>query len=118
MGIYLRGKLNPKKSKESFMLVDYLTMELSLTASDKEIRKRYLELIRRHTPEKDPETFQKISAAYEHIRDEPSRIRTLLFEPMKIKDTETAILDLIDSAKLRRQRVGLKTLFTACEKRR
>jgi hypothetical protein len=100
------------------MLVDYLTMELSPNASDKEIRKKYLELIKRHTPEKDPVAFQKISVAYEHIKDEPARIRTRIFDPMKITDSEKAILDLIHSAKPLRKRVGLKALFAACSARR
>ncbi len=95
------------------MLVDYLTLGLKPDASDTTIRKQYLELIKRYTPEQAPVRFQEISTAYERIKDQPSRIKSQIFETMNIQDTEKAVFDLVRAAKPHRQRVGLKTLLAA-----
>ncbi len=52
------------------------------TATDVEIRRRYLELIKQHPPERDPERFREIHQAYEFAKD-PLRLaeRLLSFSP-------------------------------------
>ncbi len=95
------------------MLADYLQLGLSPDAGDEEIRKAYLGLIRRHTPERDPMRFQAIAAAYERIKDEPSRIQSALFGAMQNKDVGQALEDLTRAATAGRRRVGLKTLLEA-----
>ncbi len=45
----------------------YQTLGVSRDASPAEIKKAYFRLVREHSPEKDPEGFQKIRAAYEEI---------------------------------------------------
>jgi curved DNA-binding protein CbpA len=57
----------------------YLILRVSPRASDAEIRRAYLEGIRKFPPEREPERFQTISRAYEQIRDEKSRLNYLLF---------------------------------------
>jgi DnaJ-class molecular chaperone len=42
-------------------------------------RRRYLELIRQHTPEKNPEKFAAIRKAYEQIQDPTKRLEARLF---------------------------------------
>jgi len=49
------------------MLSSYFILGLGLDVADEEIRKRYLELIKQYTPEKDPNRFQEITSAYEQI---------------------------------------------------
>ena len=60
------------------MLTHYLTLGLSPSASHEEIRRRYLALIRRHPPSREPERSQRIVAAYEALKDDRSRVETIL----------------------------------------
>ncbi len=93
------------------MLTSHLTLGLDIGASDEEIRKRYLELIKLHTPEKDPDRFQKITRAYEKISSSRRRIRTKLFGTLDEKDPETVLLELCRAKKTGRRRVGLQELL-------
>ena len=56
----------------------YLVLGVKTDAGDTEIRRAYLEAIRRAPPESDPERFAAVSRAYESIKDEKNRIRTAL----------------------------------------
>jgi curved DNA-binding protein CbpA len=58
----------------------FLILRVSPGASDPEIRRAYLDAIRKFPPESEPERFQAISHAYEQIRDEKSRLKYLLFD--------------------------------------
>jgi curved DNA-binding protein CbpA len=58
----------------------FLILRVSPGAGDPEIRRAYLEAIRKFPPESEPERFQAISHAYEQIRDEKSRLKYLLFD--------------------------------------
>jgi DnaJ-class molecular chaperone len=49
-------------------------------ADDEAIRRRYLELVRRYSPEQAPERFAAIRAAYEKLRNRDERLRWRLFE--------------------------------------
>lgn len=42
--------------------------------TDDVIRRRYLELVRLHPPERDPEKFKAIRAAYDAVKDEDPRL--------------------------------------------
>jgi curved DNA-binding protein CbpA len=95
------------------MLAYFLTLSLPLEASDEEIRKRYLELIKKHTPEKDPDQFQKITTAYEKIRSAHLRIRTRLFGVLDHADPEKSLLALSRARKPVKKRTGLDELFAA-----
>jgi curved DNA-binding protein CbpA len=58
----------------------YLILRVLPNASDTEIRRAYLDAVRKFPPEREPERFQTISHAYEQIRDEKSRLNHLLFD--------------------------------------
>lgn len=58
----------------------YLVLRVLPNASDAEIRRAYLDAIRKYPPERQPERFQAISHAYEQIRDEKNRLKYLLFD--------------------------------------
>ena len=47
----------------------YQTLELAYGASPEEVKKAYFRLVRKYNPEKEPEKFQEIRAAYETLKD-------------------------------------------------
>lgn len=87
----------------------YQVLGLTFEASDEDIRRRYLELVRKHTPERDPERFSAIRAAYESLKDVVSRVRYRLFEAGE----EDHLDDLLEAAKFPspRRRLGLNDLI-------
>ncbi len=48
------------------------------TISDNDLRSRYMALVRLHPPERDPEGFRRIRAAYEAVRTRADRARWAL----------------------------------------
>ena len=96
------------------MLTHYLTLGLSPSASHEEIRRRYLALIRRHPPSREPERSQRIVAAYEALKDDRSRVETILFGMARYGgDFELALDALVQARPRRRSTPGLKTLLAA-----
>ena len=75
----------------------YSVLGIAHTASTEEVKKAYFALVRQHPPEKDPEAFKRIRAAYEQLRDPAQRQETDLLrwqtwiEPAL---TELAAIDL------------------------
>jgi curved DNA-binding protein CbpA len=58
----------------------YDILGIALGANDEGVRKAYLDLVRSHSPDLDPEAFKRISAAYQMLKDEKSRLRYYLFD--------------------------------------
>jgi curved DNA-binding protein CbpA len=54
----------------------YTILGVGHTASLEEIKKAYFTLVRQHPPEKDPDAFKQIRAAYEQLRDPRQRQET------------------------------------------
>lgn len=57
----------------------YLVLGVAPSADDAAIRHAYLAAVRESPPDTHPTRFQAVSTAYERIKDEPSRLRYLLF---------------------------------------
>jgi curved DNA-binding protein CbpA len=76
---------------------------------DEIIRRRYLEAVRRFTPEQEPERFKQAREAYEQIKDADSRLAFLLFHPAQGETIE----ELIEEERCRSTRrvPSLKTLL-------
>ncbi len=89
-----------------------MTLGLLPGACDEEIRRHYLELTRRHPPGRDPERFQRISAAYEALANERGRVESMLFGSAQIHDAEAALHELVAAAAPPR-RPGLAQLLSA-----
>ena len=51
----------------------YAVLGLTRTATAAQIKQAYFALVRAHPPERDPETFKRIRAAYERLRDPERR---------------------------------------------
>ena len=61
------------------MLYPLTVLELSESASDEEVKRAYLRLIREHPPEREPEKFQAIREAYDACKTEKARLSYALF---------------------------------------
>ena len=55
-------------------------LDIEASASDDEVRRRYLALVRCYSPEHEPEAFQRIQKAYDTVASESARLRFLLFD--------------------------------------
>jgi curved DNA-binding protein CbpA len=89
----------------------YHTLGLPADADDEAIRRRYLELVRRHTPEQDPAQFAAVRAAYELLRDRDARLRYRLFEAGR-RATIDGIIEEV-ACRTPRRRLTLADLLTA-----
>lgn len=59
----------------------FVVLGVSQYADEAEIRSRYLELVKKHPPEKDPAKFQEIRVAFEAAKDPLSLAQRLLAPP-------------------------------------
>ena len=91
----------------------YEVLGLEPRSGDAEIRRRYLELVRRYPPDRDPERFAAVREAYDALRDPVTRLRERLF-PTKTHETMDAILADAEQ-RLRRARISTKTLISLAE---
>jgi curved DNA-binding protein CbpA len=98
------------------LLVDYLMLGLEPGATDDEIRRQYLALVKTHPPEHDPQRFQDITQAYERIKDQRSRIRHRLFSARESADVEASLAYLVRAFTPKRRRAGLQELIKAVSK--
>ena len=57
----------------------YEILGLDRQAGDTAIKRAYFQLVRQFPPEREPEAFRKIRAAYEQLRDPERRARLSLF---------------------------------------
>lgn len=76
----------------------YLVLGLDHTATLEEIKRAYFALVRAHPPERDPEAFKRIRAAYERLRTPEQRLEAdmLLLQtwPVPTRFPQAADLDL------------------------
>lgn len=63
-------------------MTDYEILGIDTNADEKTIKKAYFRLIRTHSPEKDPEKFQQIRAAYERLSNPKEQERMELDFPL------------------------------------
>lgn len=57
----------------------YVVLGVARKADEGEIKRAYFRLVREYSPEREPEKFQEIRAAYEQLRTPEARARTDLF---------------------------------------
>ncbi|MDZ7619468.1 MAG: J domain-containing protein [Patescibacteria group bacterium] len=58
----------------------YEVLGLEHSADTDSIRRRYLELVRCHSPEREPERFAEVRAAYDALRDPIVSLKKRLFD--------------------------------------
>ena len=91
----------------------YETLGLVAGADEATVRRRYLELVRQHTPERSPEKFAAICAAYEELRDPVKRLESRLFQIGNSDSVDNIVADV--RARLRGQRIPLDALLSLAE---
>lgn len=91
----------------------YEILGLPRDADDKAIRTRYLELVRESPPDRAPERFAAVRAAYDEVRDPARRLESQLFH-VSTTDSVDAIIDDLRN-RLVRTRLPLDTLLSLAE---
>jgi len=92
----------------------YDVLELTSDASEAEIRRRYLELVREFPPDRAPERFAAVHAAYEALRDPARRLRSQLFQSETTADSlDTLAADL--RRRLRHARLPVASLLNLAD---
>ncbi len=66
---------------------------LTIEATHEEIRARYLELIKQFPPEREPQRFQEIQAAFRSTKDPLALARTLLEAPSAEPPNWSEVID-------------------------
>jgi len=72
-------KPRKKISADEGLSDPYQVLDLPRTATDAEIKKAYFDKVRLFPPEREPEAFKKIRAAYDALRTPEARAGTDLF---------------------------------------
>lgn len=93
----------------------YELLGVAADADDDAIRRRYLELVREFPPERNPEKFAAVRAAYEALKDIDIRLKRRFFERGKQDSLDV----LIEEAACRRprRRVTLEMLVQLAQTR-
>jgi curved DNA-binding protein CbpA len=92
----------------------YEVFGLPADSDDEAIRRRYLELVRRFSPEHHPERFAAVRAAYESLRDQDTRLRHRLFEAGKRENLDAILEEL--ACRTPRRRLSLATLLSLLDR--
>ncbi len=93
----------------------YAVMELPADADDEAIRRRYLELVRKFPPEREPEKFAAVRSAYEALKDLNTRLRHRLFERGRAETIDVLIEEV--ACRSPRRRLSLETLVQVVQAR-
>lgn len=87
----------------------YAVLQLASDSDDEAIRRRYLDLVKQHPPERDPEKFAAIRSAYECLRDLDTRLSYRLFEAGQHESLDVLIEEI--TCQSSRRRLSLETLL-------
>ncbi len=91
----------------------YEVLGLPHDADEAAIRARYLELVRESPPDRAPERFAAIRAAYDEVRDPARRLESQLFH-VSMNDSIDAMVDDLRN-RLARTRLPITTLLALAE---
>lgn len=69
-------------------------LEVAADASESELRAAYIEKVRLHPPDQDPERFELVRDAYEQLRDPRVRVRRVLECPDPFAPLSNLLTDL------------------------
>ena len=97
------------------MIDPYELLGLPRDADEAAIRARYLELVRESPPDRAPERFATIRAAYDEVRDPARRLESLLFDVSTTDSIDALVDDL--RRRLVRTRLPVNALLSLAEAR-
>jgi curved DNA-binding protein CbpA len=72
----------------------HAVLGLAGPATEQAVRQRYLELVRQFPPDRSPERFAAIRAAYEALKDPVERLKNQLFSVKQIDSFDQVLADL------------------------
>jgi curved DNA-binding protein CbpA len=80
------------------LLNPYAVLGVDPAATPDEVKTAYFALVRAHPPERDPEAFKRIRAAYEQLRDPEKRLET---DMLRVQVwPEPSLKEIFDSAEI------------------
>ena len=96
------------------MITDpYQVLGIDSSADTEAIRKQYLALVREFSPERAPERFAEVRAAYEKLRDPVTSLHTRLFELSSSETFDKLIGD--EKQQVWRQRIATDVLLSLAD---
>ena len=69
----------------------FVVLGLPRSASVDEVRARYVELVKQHPPDRDPEMFERVRDAYRAASDPLHAARWKLFGPPPLRDLDELV---------------------------
>jgi curved DNA-binding protein CbpA len=69
----------------------FAVLGVTESADDGAIRRAYLRLVRQHSPERDPDGFRRVRAAYEAVRSGSDRAARRLLEAPRLPDVDGVV---------------------------
>ena len=93
----------------------YDILGVARDASEAEIRRRYLELVRQYPPDRAAERFTEIHQAYKKLRDPTVRMESKLFDAASGGTIAEIIAEF--QRRLRKTRIPTQTLLSLAERR-
>lgn len=87
---------------------------ISEQATEAEVRAAYLQQVKLHPPDREPELFEKIRDAYEQLRDPNVRAKQILFGP----DPHASLTTLLAGVSVRRKFVGTEPWMQVLKEKR
>ncbi len=97
------------------MIGPFIVLGIRADATEREIRDRYLALVRKYPPALDPNRFQLVQRAYEAVRTPQARVETELFAAVRCGSFDQGIQDLERAATCRWKAPGLREILDAEE---
>ena len=91
----------------------YEVLGLANDADETEIRRRYLELVRQSPPDREPERFAAVRAAYDEVRDPARRLEAQLFRASTSDSLDALAADL--RGRLAAARLSLDALLSLAD---
>ncbi len=96
------------------MAEPHLVLGVSPDVDEAALRRRYLELVRRNPPEKCPQQFAEIRAAYEQLRDPTRRLHGQILAVRGHESLDDVIADL--RLRVQAARIPTETLLSLAER--
>jgi hypothetical protein len=91
----------------------YETLGLPANADEAQIRSRYLELVREFPPDRAPERFAEIRAAFDDLRDPTAQLERRLFRLSTSDSIEALKADII--ARLHTVQLPIATILSLAD---